>query len=124
MEKDGAKRLVPRKHLREGGTLVVASCLLYTDQTRLRNFLNIGGNAALMEGPIVKIDGILATDGSKSSLYALLIGVARLVTDYRGVRQQANCELRACPHKRANRRGCCSWWWPPPTAAASRRAAP
>ena len=29
-------------------------------------------------------------------------GVARLVTDYRGVRKQANCELRACPYQGPN----------------------
>ena len=80
---NGGRRLVASKTLKEGDVVLKASCLLFTDMARVTEFLNTGGNSILLQGPIVRIDNLLDDTGSSRTLFALMLGAAMFIGDYR-----------------------------------------
>ena len=63
-------------------------------------FLNISGDAALLDGPIFCISGLLldAANDEKTSMYAIPTGLGRLLTDYRATaRGVPNAEITVHP---------------------------
>ena len=77
-----------------------ATCLCFSDSTGLAEFLNAGGNAALLDGPLVRV-GNLQMPGdpdARMSVCAVFVGLARLLRDFRGVRKHPNVILRANPN--------------------------
>eukprot|EP00974_Lingulodinium_polyedra_P054626 5254401-Lingulodinium_polyedra.AAC.1 len=66
-------------YAREGGAAAVSLCYLRIDWARLRNFLNVGGNYALVEAPIAMVHSVQVVDGATSSLRVFFVGVARFV---------------------------------------------
>ena len=101
-EKDGERFLVPKMHVNEGDEVIVANCLVYSNPSSVRTFLNQGGNAALIDGPLIQIDGVQEPDGSEKSFYCVLLGAARLACDYRGKRKHPNCVIQVRPEQGPN----------------------
>ena len=101
-EASGSRRLVTTRHLKEGEVVTVASCLVFSQATLLRRFLSLEGNAALLDGPLVQIDGVSRPEGGTTSLYALPVGIARLIVDFRGNRKYPNCTWAARPEAGPN----------------------
>ena len=68
-------------------------------------FLNVSGNAALLDGPIFRIEGLMtdASDGSRG-VFAIPTGVGRLLNDYRksGTRGVANSVIFVSPEAGLN----------------------
>ena len=96
------RRLTTSKGLREEDTVCPIRCLIFSTPTAVSEFLNQGGNAALLNGPFVQI-GVLKNKGEgKATYYAIPVGVGRLLTDYRGSRKHANVVLQAHPHAGPN----------------------
>jgi len=93
------RRLTTFKCLREEDTMCPIRCLIFSTPSAVSEFLNQGGNAALLDGPVVQIGGVLKNDGEgKATYYVIPVGVGRLLTDYRGNRKHANVILQAHPH--------------------------
>ncbi len=104
-ESDGNRRLVTTKAAKEGDTLVVATSLLFSAPSGVTEFLNCGGNGALLEGPMFHVTGVLQHEAAGSrtkSVYAILVGVSRLVADFRGLRKHPNVAFQAHPDAGAN----------------------
>ena len=80
----------------EGDTICIASCLLFSAPQGIRDFFNASSHGALLEGPLLEVCGLDAGEGVRSSkVYAVLVGVARLLCDFRGIRKYPNCTFRA-----------------------------
>ena len=109
---DGQRRLVTTKAAKEGDMLVVATALLFSSPVGITEFLNSGGNGALLEGPMIHVKGVRTQhhggDASSTTLaptksvYAILVGVSRLVADFRGLRKNPNVAFQADPSQGAN----------------------
>jgi hypothetical protein len=68
-------------------------------------FLNVSGNAALLDGPIFRIEGLLTEDsGDSRDVFAIPTGIGRLLVDYRksGVRGVANVAIVVSPEAGLN----------------------
>ena len=84
MLKNGvAKGLTARTALKEGDAILPAPCLSFSSPEGVREFLNQGGNGALVEGPLLKVKKIRQVDGAVGTIYSVLLGAARLLRDFR-----------------------------------------
>lgn len=101
----GEKRLVAARGFREDDVVGCVSALFFSSKRAAIEFLNIGSNAALLEGPAFQIDNLHSDepteDGQMQSLtsaFAIPVGAGRLLADYRGVRKFPNIVLSVAPH--------------------------
>ena len=94
---DGSRRLMAASSLKEGDVVLQASCLLFTTLSKVTEFLNSGGNSVLLEGPIVRINGLLDDTGSSRTIFAVLVGAAMFIGDFRGKTGRPNVTLRVKP---------------------------
>ena len=61
------------------------------------------GNAALMDGPLVHVSGLLSQTEDPKSVYCVPVGAFNLLNDFRQVKQKvANVRLECAPHKGPN----------------------
>ena len=76
-----------------------ATCLCFSDNAGVAEFLNSGGNSALLDGPLLQVGGlhVPGDEGGRMSVCAVLVGLARLLRDYRGVRKHPNVLVRVHP---------------------------
>ena len=68
-------------------------------------FLNVSGNAALLDGPIFRIEGLKTDDSSDSrEVFAISTGIGRILIDYRksGTRGVANSVIIVSPEAGLN----------------------
>ena len=99
----GQHVLVTTRALKEGATICSVSALLFSKESLVRDFLNVGFHAALTESPLLTVHGLDTVAGQGSmSVHAVLVGAARLVTDFRGFRKWANCSFHVSPDAGAN----------------------
>jgi hypothetical protein len=80
--------------------------LLFSNVACLTEFLNGDGNSALLEGPLVKVDNLAVSGGDvlfgwteTKELYAVFVGAAMFIRDYRGKRGRPNVTMRVTPSK-------------------------
>lgn len=105
---NGQKRLVAARGLSESDVVGHVSSLLFSSRHAAVEFLNLGGNAALLEGPMFELSGLAcdAADGegdsSTKSVFAIPLGAGRLLADWRGTRRFPNIRLEICPEKGAS----------------------
>jgi hypothetical protein len=81
------------------------SCLFFSSCSAVLEFLNVSGNAALLDGPIFRIEGLLTEDsGDPRDVFAIPTGIGRLLGDYRksGVRGVANAAIVVSPEAGLN----------------------
>ena len=81
------------------------SCLFFSSCSAVLEFLNVSGNAALLDGPIFRIEGLLTEDsGDSRDVFAIPTGIGRLLVDYRksGVRGVANVAIVVSPEAGLN----------------------
>lgn len=81
------------------------SCLYFSSCSAVLEFLNVSGNAALLDGPIFRIEGLLTEDsGDSRDVFAIPTGIGRLLGDYRksGVRGVANAAIVVSPEAGLN----------------------
>ena len=63
-----------------------APCLTFASPEGINEFLNQGGNAALVEGPLLRIMNLQQPASTVTmSIYAVLLGCARLIRDFREI---------------------------------------
>lgn len=93
--------------LREEEVIGNLSALLFTSSAGVTEFLNTGGNAALLEGPLFKVGGLAAAEDGEpaTAVFAVPTGVGRLLADYRGVRGFANVIITVHPEQGSWRLG-------------------
>ena len=79
------------------------TCLFFSSPSAVLEFLNISGNAALLDGPIFCISGMLTDANENTSIYAIPTGVGRLLTDYRATaRGVPNAQILVHPEAGLN----------------------
>ena len=99
----GRHVLTTTRALKEGATICPVSALLFSKPELVRDFLNVGSHGALSDSPLLNVEGLDTIAGKRAmSVHAVLVGVARLVTDYRGFRKNSNCSFRISPEAGAN----------------------
>jgi hypothetical protein len=105
-DQQGAKLLVTTRALKEGDVIGKASAMLYSTKGLMRDFLNQGGNAALMDAPLLEAAGVEVGEGLSEpgeaaptkKVFGILVGAMRLLTDYRHAKLKfPNVELVCCP---------------------------
>ena len=80
--------LAAKGHLKDGEMIAdPVPVLTFSSPAGVLEFLNQGGNAALVEGPLLKITGIEQGDPTAQPMvvYAVLLGVGRFIRDFREV---------------------------------------
>ena len=80
--------LAARGHLKDGEVILdPVPVLTFSSPAGVLEFLNQGGNAALVEGPMLKITGIQVAEPTSQPMvvYAVLLGAARFIRDFREV---------------------------------------
>jgi len=89
------RRLTTKKALKEDERILIAPCLTFSSANGVRECMNAGGNAALLDGPLLHVQGLQtpAMD-TTMSVFAVLVGAARWVTDYRGISKHPNAVFR------------------------------
>lgn len=105
--------------MKDGDVAIQVKALFFTSLAAVMKFMNQDGNAALLNGPVIKIDGLLKPDalgggidalgggigdadalgGGKEELFAVMVGAAMYVQDYRGKKARPNVTLKVSPHK-------------------------
>ena len=93
----GVKCLHTSVSLKEGECIVPIRSLLFTGVRNVAEFINAEGNSALLDGPLLSIDGVQFSTGSEVSLFAVQVGASMFVRDFRGKRARPNCEIKATP---------------------------
>ena len=94
-----ASHLLTTVARREGDDIIDVKHKLFTDIVTLLEFYNTGGNAALLDKPVLKIPGLLDSAGDTSILYAVVLGAASYLTDKRvfAKRTHSNCRFAIRP---------------------------
>ena len=91
--------LITKRALKEGDTVIVARSLLFSSAQHVRDFMNVEGHSALLEGPLIKVTGLDRKVEPRSlEVFAVLVGAARLLCDYRGIRKWANAAIVPQPN--------------------------
>ena len=90
------------KAFKEGDEIVAARCLLFSSAQNVAEFLNGEGNTVLLEGPLVKIANVQTPDNDTTELFAVLVGVAMFIRDFRGKKARPNAVLKFSPGKGCN----------------------
>ena len=96
----GVSTLVSTKGLKEGDQVAIATCLCFPEASAAANFLNAGGNGALLGGPCFKVSNLACPGGgsARMSVFTVLVGLGRFLRDYRaGSRKFANVVVAASP---------------------------
>ena len=91
--------------MKENEQICEARSLLFSSARKVRNFLEKGANAALLENAVfVKVSGVHREGGDgPMDIFAVLLGAARYVKDPRDVgRKYSNCIVEANPHAGPN----------------------
>ena len=91
--------LCARTGRREGDVVFVVKCLLFSTAGCCADFLNTGGNAALLDGPTIEVEGLLHGSEAKTqtSVFAVPVGAATLLRDHRGIRHYPNVAIEVHP---------------------------
>jgi hypothetical protein len=102
----GCKVLVTTKALKEGQRIGNISSLLFSTKPLMRDFLNKGGNQALMDAPLLEVRNLETSDPldeapdvlRRTSVFSIPVGVARLLVDHRHAKLKfPNVELYCSP---------------------------
>ena len=96
----GVKRLVATRGFREEEIIGSMTALLFSEASTVVEFLNSGGNAALLDAPLMQVLGLLQSSAffaATAAIFAIPTGVGRLLCDYRTVRKFANVSIVAVP---------------------------
>ena len=107
-EKEGRRVLKTEKALKHGQIIGAASCLIFSTKALARDFLNQGGNAALMDAPIIEVQNIEASslDGEHTgprSLFCVQTGISQLIGHYKHCGAKVpNVEFFCTPSKGPN----------------------
>ena len=105
-DQHGSKVLVTTKALKEGQRIGNISSLLFSTKPLMRDFLNKGGNQALMDAPLLEVRNLETSDPldedfdvlRRTSVHAVPVGAARLLCDHRHARLKfPNVELFCSP---------------------------
>ena len=81
-EADGGQTLVTRKRKGDGDVVCDLTCQWFNDPQQTRDFLNRGGNAALLGGPMFKITNLPIEGGSSCrTLCGVPVGVPSLISE-------------------------------------------
>jgi hypothetical protein len=104
---DGSRGLVANKHFDDEEVVMGVSLLVYTEVALLRTFLNLGGNAALLDSFLLDIKNIEKDDDETGSivlvsLKGVPVGAARYLQDARLAGKRSNCYMRVHPEKGPN----------------------
>ena len=101
---DGTMCLVAAKHLHEGATICPLTSLIFDSEHALEHFLNHGWHRMLLaESHIIEVQGVLAAGGSKTSVYAVPIGIGKHLHHFAGIRKSGpNVQLVVDVGKGAN----------------------
>lgn len=100
------KTLLTTRARGENDILCKIGCLFFDSEAGVRGFLNTGGNAALLDGPLIQVrglrrpgsDGLAPAPGDTMSVFCIMVGAARLVTDFRTAgRHHPNVRIRVQP---------------------------
>lgn len=108
VEEAGQKRLAASRGLREEEVLGSLSALLFSSAGAVAEFLNVEGNAALLEGPLLKISDLSGenpqgvSNAGFSSVFAVPMGVGRLLSDFRGLKKFPTAKVVIAPHAGPN----------------------
>ena len=79
---EGPARLLTTTARKEGDEVMVARHQLFSSMPRLCAFLNTGGNAALLESPILKVTYPSSDpDTPQKAVYVVILGAARYLQD-------------------------------------------
>lgn len=79
------------------------SALYFSSASAVLEFLNASGNAALLDGPIFSVQGLLDEHGEPQTIFAIPTGIGRLLSDFRGTpRGVANAVVVVCPEAGLN----------------------
>ena len=104
----GCKQLVTRNALKEGQRIGNISCLVFSTKTLMRDFLNKGGNLALIDSPLLEVGNLETNDPVdggvlRKSVFCIPVGAARLLTDHRQAKVKfPNVEIICFPELGAN----------------------
>ena len=96
----GVRRLVATRGFREEEIIGPMTALLFSEASTVVEFLNSGGNAALLDAPLMKVLGLsgrCSDSAATASIFAVPTGVGRLLCDYRTVRKFANVSIIVVP---------------------------
>ena len=104
-DEGGVRRLIANRGFREEEIIAPMTALLFSVATAVVEFLNSGGNAALLDAPLLKVEGLLGQSSvnpeATASIFAIPTGIGRLLCDYRSVRKFANVAIMAFPSEGA-----------------------
>ena len=109
---DGAQGrpiLMTEKARGEGDILCPVSCLLFSGPAGVHECLRTAGNAALMDGPLIRVTGLRCPGGHVGGgsevmdAYGIPVGAARLASHYEDAgRSHANARIQVRPSRGAN----------------------
>ena len=99
---NGGRSLITTKAIKEGDMVVLARCLLFSKSQNVAEFVNSGGNSALLEGPLIHITNVETPLGNTTELFAVLVGIGMFVQDFRGKKARPNACLKFVPGKGCN----------------------
>ena len=107
--RDGQHRICTTRSYKDSDLVGQATCQIFSTLGLLRDFLNQGGNAALMDGPLICVDGLQTTaengidPGPPVAVYCALVGSMNLLQDYRQAGHKfPNCVIVCDPGRGAN----------------------
>ena len=91
------RRIITMRGLKEGDTICKISCVLFSTIDGVVEFMNGGGNAALLDGFLLQVVNIKRSEDwlEPMKLYAVPTGIARYLTHYRPARQFPNVQIVA-----------------------------
>jgi len=100
--KDGQRRLITSKALKEHDVVGLATALNFSTPGLVRDFMNQGGNAVLMDGPVVHAKSLRASENGvelpHQSVYCVLVGAMNLLVDFREAGLKVpNCYIECRP---------------------------
>ena len=91
------RRIITMRGLKEGDTICKISCVLFSTIDGVVEFMNRGGNAALLDGFLLQVVNIKRSEDwlEPMKLYAAPTGIARYLTHYRPAREFPNVQIVA-----------------------------
>jgi len=98
----GNKCLYASQGFREGDKVAACKCLLFSTARGVANFLNMEGNGALLEGPLIHVMGLDTGTDQKTEVFAVQLGLTMFIPDFRGKKGRPNVTLEVSPGEGAN----------------------
>jgi hypothetical protein len=106
-DRKGVKVLVTEKALKDSQIIMPASCLVFSSKALARDFLNQGGNAALMSAPLIEVQNLEVPDDnfdcSVRSVWCVQTGISQLIGHHKHTGSKVpNVEFVCNPSKGPN----------------------